>query len=47
MENKLYKDLEEMYKAAAVFIDYYYKMVEIFKNIEGNQRVILFAKLKK
>ena len=45
MQEKLFKDLEEMRERNAPFEDYFHKMFEIIDNIEGNQRAILLYKL--
>jgi len=45
MQEKLFKDLEEMSERNAPFTEYFHKMFEIIDNIEGNQRAILLYKL--
>ena len=41
MQEKMFKDLEEMSERNAPFTDYFHKMFEIIDNVEGNQRAIL------
>lgn len=45
MQEKMFKDLEEMSKRNASFMDYFYKMLEIIDNVEGNQRAVILYKL--
>jgi hypothetical protein len=45
MNEKLFKDLEEMSERKAEFTDYFHKIFEIIDTIEGNQRAILLYKL--
>ena len=45
MQEKIFKDFEEMSKRNASFTDYFHKMFEIIDNVEGNKRAILLYKL--
>jgi hypothetical protein len=45
MQEKLFKDLEEMSERNATFTDYFHKMFEVIDNVEGNQRAILLYKV--
>jgi hypothetical protein len=45
MNEKLFKDLEEMSERKAGFTDYFHKMFEIIDTIEDNKRAILLHKL--
>ena len=45
MQEKFFKDFEQMKACNATFIDYFHKMFEVIDNIQGNQRAILLYKL--